>query len=124
VLIPEEQAVEGLQNIRQILANNSTIQYVIPMSLQVNYLLQKLGFYTSNKLFIQNSEPKTAGLISSTPYYQPKKTGTILKICGNTGDSQEVREALSHFFQVEILKKGRISRVCFTIVLLLKRYKI
>ena len=83
MLIPEEKAVEGLQNIRLILANHPTIKYVFPMSLQVNYWLQKLGFYTPNKRFIEDSEPNAAGLMSTPPYYQPKKQRTFLMICGN-----------------------------------------
>lgn len=78
VLITESNAKEGIEHIKQILKENPTIKYIFPMSSQVNYLLQKFGFYNSNSEFIENSAPKKG--ISN---YEPQKQRTFLKICGN-----------------------------------------
>lgn len=83
VLIPREKAEEGLENINKILIVNPTIEYVFPMSLQVNYWLQKLGFYDSKTDFVTLTEPREYGLISDKPYFQPKNSRTFLLICGN-----------------------------------------
>ena len=83
VLIPEIEAIEGLKNIQSILKENPTIEYIFPMSLQVNYWLQKLGFYNSNTDFVKEAEPKTKGLECINPYFDPKKAKTFLIICGN-----------------------------------------
>ncbi|MEX1014945.1 MAG: hypothetical protein WD509_01905 [Candidatus Paceibacterota bacterium] len=84
VLIPENEAIKGLKNITSILSEYPSIKYVFPMSLQVNYWLHKLGFYNSDDLFLENSEPKIIGLLSNPKYYEPKKQRTFLMICGNT----------------------------------------
>jgi len=83
VLIPREKADEGLTNIRDILFTNPIIEYVFPMSLQVNYWLQKLGFYNSQNDFLALTEPKAIGLNSDPPYFQPKRNRTFVLICGN-----------------------------------------
>lgn len=83
VFIPEIKAREGIEHIEKILRENSSIEYIFPMSLQVNYWLQKLGFYSSNNFFVEDSEPKDKGLRNSEQFYEPKKTSTFLKICGN-----------------------------------------
>ena len=85
VLITENHAREGIEHIRQILKENPTIEYIFPMSLQVNYLLQKLGFYFSNLEFIEQSEPKEEGVVNIPPYYEAKKDyrHPFLLICGN-----------------------------------------
>ncbi len=84
VYIPENEAKIGIENIEDILLANPSIEYIFPMSLQVNYWLQKLGFYNSKNDFLTNSEPKIIGKENSSPYYQPKKTKTFVSICGNT----------------------------------------
>jgi hypothetical protein len=83
VLIPEIKAIEGLKNIQNILYENPTIEYIFPMSLQVNYWLQKFDFYNSNTGFVEETEPKTKGIKCENPYFEPKKTKTFLAICGN-----------------------------------------
>jgi len=82
VLITREKAEQGLVNIKRILSENPTIEYIFPMSLQVNYWLQKLGFYNSDNNFVQLSEPKEIGLKNDPPYFQPKKNRTFTIICG------------------------------------------
>jgi len=83
VYITIEKAKKGIDNIRRILAENSSIEFIFPMSVQVNYWLQKLDFYRSDNDFLENSEPKQKGLDSNPPYYQPLKSGTFKRICGN-----------------------------------------
>jgi hypothetical protein len=83
VLIPKEKAQEGLNRIIKILEDYPTIEYIFPMSLQVNYWLQKLGFYRSDDDFVVKSEPKEAGMRNNEPYYEPIKSKTFLMICGN-----------------------------------------
>lgn len=82
ILITREKAEQGLVNIKRILSENPTIEYVFPMSLQVNYWLQKFGFYNSGDSFVEQSEPKEAGLTNNPPYYQPKIKRTFTMICG------------------------------------------
>jgi hypothetical protein len=92
VLIPKSKAEEGLEHIKSILSENPSIEYIFPMSLQVNYWLQKLNFYNSGDDFLEKSEPKTRGLESELPYYSPRQGRTFLSICGKrykiTGGSQ------------------------------------
>jgi hypothetical protein len=82
VYIPEGKAQEGLENIRRILESNPSIEFVFPMSLQVNYWLQKLGFYSSGDDFLALSEPKDIGIQHKLPYYLPRKSGSFTLICG------------------------------------------
>ncbi len=83
VLIPECEAIEGLKHIENILFENPSIEYIFPMSLQVNYWLQKLEFYNSDNGFLEKSQPKQIGIINDPPYYCPLKTRTFLLVCGN-----------------------------------------
>ena len=83
IYVPPEKAKRGIDNIRRILAENSSIQFLFPMSLQVNYWLQKLDFYRSDHDFLTNSEPKQRGLNSNPAYYEPLKSGTFKHVCGN-----------------------------------------
>jgi hypothetical protein len=80
VLIPEEYAREGLANINDIL-KSSQIELIIAMSQQVNYLLQKLGFYSSTPSYMEKSIPR--GKSSSNGYYEPVGKSPFLEICGN-----------------------------------------
>jgi hypothetical protein len=84
VYIPKEKAEQGIENIKKILNNNASIEYVFPMSLQVNYWLQKLNFYSSNDNFVELTEPKEIGLKSKPQYFQPKNNSTFKMICGRT----------------------------------------
>lgn len=82
VLIPRDKAESGLLDIEKILRNNPTIEYIFPMSLQVNYWLQKLNFYSSSDEFLKFSEPKETGIKSLPTYFLPEKTKTFTMICG------------------------------------------
>jgi len=94
VYITEDQAIAGAENIKNIIEEYPTIEYIFPMSLQVNYWLQKLGFYQSSKEFEEKSTPKTIGIQNKPPYYEPKGKRSFLMICGNryqvTGGTQTV----------------------------------
>ena len=83
VYIPEEKAIAGIENIERIIEENPSIEYIFPMSLQVNFWLQKLGFYNSSDEFIEKSTPKTNGIQNKPPYYEPNGKSPFLLICGN-----------------------------------------
>ena len=81
VLIPEEFAKEGLVEIKKILAGLE-IEIIFAMSLQVNYWLQKLGFYFSSNEFLKGAAPKKTGIDSKPAYYQPRDSSVFKFICG------------------------------------------
>lgn len=83
VYIPKEKALEGFDNIIRILSENPTIEYIFPMSLQVNYWLQSFGFYDSENSFKEKSVPKPTGVKNIFPYYEATQKRTFLMICGN-----------------------------------------
>lgn len=89
VLIPEAKAIRGLDHIEWILIANPTIEWVVPMSLQTNYWLQKLGFYGDDAEFVAEAEPKRVGLSSEPPYYQPVDGKAFARICGKVFDAKE-----------------------------------
>lgn len=80
VFIPQQEAEEGIKAIQNLLSDNPTIQYIFAMSEQVNYWLQKLGFYPEVKEFIEKAEPDSNCAFKGC--YQPKKGGAFLSICG------------------------------------------
>jgi len=82
VLIPEDKAKNGLEMIRSLLTS-SNIKLVFAMSQQVNYWLQKLGFYITDTKFLEKAEPKENGVKNDKPYYEPKKVKAFLEICGH-----------------------------------------
>lgn len=94
VYIPEDKAIEGVENIEKIIEENPSIDFIFPMSLQVNYWLQKLGLYYSIDEFIEKSTPKTKGIQNNPPYYESIGKSPFLLICGNrykvTGGKQIV----------------------------------
>lgn len=79
VYIPVDKAKEGLENIRQIL-KDFNIKFIIATSQQVNYWLQKLGFYNSENDFLKKSEPKEIGIKEN--YFEAKQNGAFQDICG------------------------------------------
>lgn len=83
VYIPEDKAIVGVKNIKKIIEENPSIEFLFPMSLQVNYWLQKLGLYYSIEEFIEKSTPKTKGVQNKPPYYEPIGKSPFLLICGN-----------------------------------------
>lgn len=94
VYIPEDKAIAGVGNIKKILKINPSIEYIFPMSLQVNYWLQRLELYQSSKEFEEKSTPKAIGIQNEPPYYEPIGQSPFLLICGNryqvTGGTQTV----------------------------------
>jgi hypothetical protein len=79
VFIPEDKAKEGLENIKQIL-KEFKIKFILATSQQVNYWLQKLGFYNSENDFLIKSEPKENGVRDN--YYEAVQSRAFLDICG------------------------------------------
>lgn len=82
ILLPESSAVEDIERIKLILKNNPSIKYVFAMGLQVNYLLQKYGFYESDDNFLKGAESRRIGLSNTPPYYQPVDAKVYGNICG------------------------------------------
>lgn len=87
VLIPEEKAIKGLEHIEWILEQNPSIEVILPMSLQTNYWLQKLGFYGGDETFVHGAQPRRIGMESIQPYYQPVDGKTLRTIIGNVYDA-------------------------------------
>jgi len=90
VLITEDKATEGLKHIELILKENPTIKYVLIMSLQSNYWLQKLGFYgDNNETFLHEAQARKKGLEDVFfPFYQPVNGKSFRKIIGNIYDAK------------------------------------
>ena len=80
VLIPENIAEEGCQDIQSITARTD-LDVILPMSQQVNYWLQYFGFYKSTDKYLADSKPRQKGLESE--YYEPKGKAPFLQVCGN-----------------------------------------
>lgn len=80
VLIPEGYGQEGLATINDII-KSSQIEVIIAMSQQVNYLLQKFGFYSSTPRYMEKSRPREKS--ASNGYYEPIGEAPFLEICGN-----------------------------------------
>jgi hypothetical protein len=81
VFIPKEKAEQGLTEIRALL-KGSHIRLIFPMSQQVNYWLQALGFYPANNAFVEASKPKEIGTKNDPPYYEPSRPGAFKGVCG------------------------------------------
>lgn len=82
VYIPEDKANEGLKHIRQIL-KICPIEIIFPMSMQVNYWLQALGFYTSENNCVDGLKPSIKGTTNTPPYYKASKSKIFNNICGH-----------------------------------------
>ena len=92
VYIPEAEARNGISVIQDIL-NSSRIEVIFAMSAQVNYWLQKLGFYPAVAEFLSNAEPKAKGTTHTPPYYEPVRGKAFIHICGKqyaTGDNRSI----------------------------------
>lgn len=83
VLIPEEKAIKGLDHIKWVLDQNPSIEFVLSMSLQTNYWLQRLDFYGGDDAFLHGAQPRRKGLECIQPYYQPVDGKVFRAICGN-----------------------------------------
>jgi hypothetical protein len=92
VYIPEEKAQQGISEIDAILAK-SDIEVIFAMSLQVNYWLQRLGFYPAVSEFLSDAEPKPKGVNNEPPYYGTARSRAFTLICGKrfiTNDQRSV----------------------------------
>lgn len=85
VLIKEDIAKRGCDRISKILCDYKTIEYIFPMSQQVNYWLQYLGLYQTTTDFLDKAKPKQKGINNEPPYYEAEKQrySPFLDICGN-----------------------------------------
>lgn len=82
IIVPEAEAKEGVERIKDILKANPSIKYVFAMGMQVNYYLQLLGFYSKDENYIKGATPRNTGLNSEPPYYQPVNAKVFSDICG------------------------------------------
>ena len=84
VLIPEKIAKKGYERIIAILSQYKTIEYIFPMSQQVNYWLQHFKLYNADTDFLVKAEPKQKGIDNKPPYYEAvkQKDAPFLEICG------------------------------------------
>lgn len=64
------------------IVKHGSIRLVFPMSEQVNYWLQHLGFYSAKQSFLRDAAPSPAGLQHNPPFYKPRKAGMFPSICG------------------------------------------
>jgi hypothetical protein len=81
VLIPENQAVHGISELRRLLSG-SPIQAIVATSLQVNYWLQQLGFCSANVAFLEDARPTPAGLLNAPPFYKATRDRAFTHVCG------------------------------------------
>lgn len=88
VFIPEAKALKGIEHIEWVLSENPSIQYVLAMSLQTNYWLQKAGFYGDDEKFLSAAEPRRSGMENEQPFYQPVDGKAFSAICGNMYDAK------------------------------------
>lgn len=97
VLIPREKALQGIREIRSLLAM-SEIEWVFAMSQQVNYWLQELGFCPATPQYLADARPKDTGLKNNPPYYKPQRGKAFLQICGNpyTVDNERILFPILH----------------------------
>ena len=89
VFIPEAKALKGIEHIRWILSENPSIEYVLAMSLQTNYWLQKGGFYPADEAFLKAAEPRRTGTENIQPFYQPIDGKAFTAICGKLYEGKE-----------------------------------
>lgn len=102
VYIPRDKAEKGVKHIEQILMDNPTIQYIFPMSQQVNYWLQELGFYSSyDDDFKESAVPKNKGEENVPQFYEPRKGKSFLKVCGKVFRPNNLKlERRVHIFPI------------------------
>lgn len=89
VFIPEAKALKGIEHIKWILSENPSIKYVLAMSLQTNYWLQKAGFYPGDAAFLSAAEPRRIGMENEEPFYQPIDGKAFSSVCGKIYEVEE-----------------------------------
>ena len=85
VYISETNAKDGYERIVKIINQYKTIEYIFPMSQQVNYWLQYFGLYHTETDYLDKAKPKQKGINNTPPYYEAEKQNDapFLEICGN-----------------------------------------
>lgn len=84
ILIPVQEAKDGMEHICGVLKRNPTIKYIFVMGLQANLYLQKLGLYDCGEMseaFIYGAQPRRVGVNAYDPYYQPVDAKPFREIC-------------------------------------------
>ena len=87
VLIPIEQARDGLAEVKKLL-QKARVEVIFAMSEQVNYWLHALHFCVPRSDFLQRAEPKARGLDSRAPYYEPKIPKAFQQIAFRRHDTE------------------------------------
>lgn len=90
VYIPEAKAIEGLRAVEDLLSQTQ-VEIVFAMSEQVNYWLQKLGFYQGVDSYLAGARPTSKGALHSPPYYEPARGRAFLEICGKQFRTRDSR---------------------------------
>lgn len=85
VLIPQNEAQRGIDEIRRLL-DGSSVRAVLAMSQQVNWWLQRLGFCAVNEGFLSAAEPRASGLRHDPPFYQSKRPRAFTLVCGDRNE--------------------------------------
>lgn len=88
VFIPQEKARKGIDHIEWILSQNPSVKYILAMSLQTNYWLQKAGFYGEDDTFLAKAEPRRSGMENEPPFYQPVDGKAFSILCGNVYEAK------------------------------------
>lgn len=83
VFIPQAKALKGIEHIKWVLSQNPSIKYILAMSLQTNYWLQKADFCTADAAFLAAAEPRRTGMENEKPFYQPVNGKAFSLVCGN-----------------------------------------
>ena len=109
VLIPEERAQQGISEIHDILGK-SDVEVILAMSLQVNYWLQKLGFYTAVSEFLSDAKPKPKGVNNEPPYYDPARGRAFTLICGKQFITKDNRSVFPILHVKQWPMKGPIAK--------------
>jgi hypothetical protein len=91
VYIPEDKALRGIGEIQGIL-NSSEVEVIFAMSAQVNYWLQKLGFYPAVPEYLVAATPKPKGIVNERPFYDQSRSKAFTLICGKQYFTKENKQ--------------------------------
>ncbi len=86
ILVPEEAAKRGVEHIKELLEQNSSIETIVVIGMQSNYYMQKFGLYDCGEeltqQFLKGAEPRRVGLADkSYPFYQPVNAKPFREVC-------------------------------------------
>jgi len=83
VLIPDDQAIKGMEEIGQIISQGS-FRLIIPLSLQVSYHLGRMGFFDETDERVRNfvCQARPSPKKADQGVYVPVGVAPFLEICG------------------------------------------